>query len=183
MTDPAIEAMRIRGMLNWLRMFSEILECGIRRPDSSALRVDVLLWCTGFRSSLDHLAPLILRESGGGITMTGKLATKVERDLKKFDAKARGKAGLETALGNLISSIELDTYYEETATEVDRVIAEQDYAQALHLYNNKGLLGKIEPLFGFARKGMPELVKRLASATEGAAVLAAIQEELPKVQA
>jgi len=35
----------------------------------------VILWCTGFRSALDHLAPLMLRdESTGGIAMTGRLA-------------------------------------------------------------------------------------------------------------
>ena len=39
-----------------------------------------LLWCTGFRSALDHLAPLGLREPGGGIRMTGRLATQVARD-------------------------------------------------------------------------------------------------------
>ena len=51
-----------------------------RWPDGTALRADVILWCTGFRSSLDHLAPLMLREPGGGITMTGKLATQVAKD-------------------------------------------------------------------------------------------------------
>ncbi|HEY0804732.1 MAG TPA: pyridine nucleotide-disulfide oxidoreductase, partial [Pseudonocardiaceae bacterium] len=32
---------------------------------------DVILWCTGWRASLDHLAPLRLREPGGGIRMDG----------------------------------------------------------------------------------------------------------------
>jgi cation diffusion facilitator CzcD-associated flavoprotein CzcO len=30
-----------------------------------------ILWCTGFRASLDHLAPLHLRGAGGGIVMEG----------------------------------------------------------------------------------------------------------------
>jgi thioredoxin reductase len=77
---PAIEAMRARGVLDRLPMFSEILEDGVRWPDGTVLRADVILWCTGFRSSLDHLAPLMLREPGGGITMTGKLATQVAKD-------------------------------------------------------------------------------------------------------
>ena len=42
-----------------------------------AASVDVILWCTGFRSSLDHLAPLHLRDFGGDIRMTGRLATQV----------------------------------------------------------------------------------------------------------
>ena len=77
---PAVEAMRARGVLNRLPMFEEILEDGVRWPDGSVIRADVILWCTGFRSSLDHLAPLVLEEPGGGITMTGRLATQVAKD-------------------------------------------------------------------------------------------------------
>ncbi|MBM6594234.1 NAD(P)-binding domain-containing protein [Microvirga pudoricolor] len=78
--SPAVEAMRARGVLNRRPMFSEIVEDGVRWADGTILRADVILWCTGFRSSLDHLAPLMLREPGGGITMTGRLATQVARD-------------------------------------------------------------------------------------------------------
>ena len=35
------------------------------------LRADVILWATGFRAALDHLAPLHLRTHGGGIVMEG----------------------------------------------------------------------------------------------------------------
>jgi cation diffusion facilitator CzcD-associated flavoprotein CzcO len=77
---PAIAAMQARGVLHRRPMFSEITETGIRWPDGNAQRADVILWCTGFRSSLDHLAPLLLREESGGITMTGRLATEVQRN-------------------------------------------------------------------------------------------------------
>ena len=77
---PAIEAMRTRGVLERLPMFSEITEDGVRWADGSFIRADVILWCTGFRSSLDHLAPLLLREPNGGIVMTGRLATQVAKD-------------------------------------------------------------------------------------------------------
>lgn len=77
---PAIEAMRERGVLNRQPMFSEIVPTGVRWADGRELPVDVILWCTGFRSSLDHLTPLMLREPAGGITMTGRLATMVARD-------------------------------------------------------------------------------------------------------
>jgi pyruvate/2-oxoglutarate dehydrogenase complex dihydrolipoamide dehydrogenase (E3) component len=32
---------------------------------------DVILWATGFRPAVDHLAPLRLREPGGGIRLEG----------------------------------------------------------------------------------------------------------------
>ncbi len=60
-------------------MFSEILEDGVRWSDGTVLRADVSLWCTGFRSSLDHLATLMLREPDG-ITMIGRLATQAAKD-------------------------------------------------------------------------------------------------------
>jgi cation diffusion facilitator CzcD-associated flavoprotein CzcO len=77
---PAIQAMRERGVLDRLPMFSEIDEDGVRWADGTFVRADVILWCTGFRSSLDHLAPLLLREPNGGITMTGRLATQVAKE-------------------------------------------------------------------------------------------------------
>ncbi|MFK0684948.1 NAD(P)-binding domain-containing protein [Ochrobactrum sp. BD67] len=77
---PAIEAARARGVLDRLPMFSEITETGVRWEDGTEQSFDVILWCTGFRSSLDHLAPLQLRNLEGGILMTGRLATQVAAD-------------------------------------------------------------------------------------------------------
>ena len=77
---PAVAAMRERGVLNRQPMFSEITSTGVRWPDGRTLQVDVILWCTGFHSSLDHLMPLMLREPTGGIIMAGRLATLVARD-------------------------------------------------------------------------------------------------------
>jgi cation diffusion facilitator CzcD-associated flavoprotein CzcO len=77
---PMVAAMRDRGVLDRQPMFSEITPTGVRWDDGRTLDVDVILWCTGFRSSLDHLAPLMLREPSGGIRMTGRLATQVARD-------------------------------------------------------------------------------------------------------
>jgi len=75
-----ILAAQARGVLERKPMFSEITKTGVRWDDGQKLDVDVILWCTGFRSALDHLAPLQLREPSGGILMGGKLATRVERD-------------------------------------------------------------------------------------------------------
>lgn len=79
---PAIRDMQARGVLDRLPMFSEVTETGIRWPDGTQRSADVILWATGFRSSLDHLAPLQLREENGGIVMTGRLATQVARDAR-----------------------------------------------------------------------------------------------------
>ena len=65
------------GVLRRLPMFERLVPDGVVwaprdvPPASQHLRTDVVLWATGFRPSLDHLAPLHLREPGGGILMDG----------------------------------------------------------------------------------------------------------------
>ncbi len=77
---PSILEMRERGVLERRPMFIEITESGVRWDDGTTEAADVILWCTGFRSSLDHLAPLMLREPNGGIVMSGRLATRVAKN-------------------------------------------------------------------------------------------------------
>lgn len=78
--DDRIRAARARGALTWHPMFARIEPDGVRWPDGSSQAADVILWATGFRSALDHLAPLRLRGPGGGIAMAGRLATQVAAD-------------------------------------------------------------------------------------------------------
>nr|WP_037331433.1 MULTISPECIES: FAD-dependent oxidoreductase [Pseudonocardiaceae] len=71
---PAVRAALERGVLQRSPMFEQITEHGVRWPDGRTKRVDVLLWATGFRPSVAHLAPLHLREPGGGIRVDGTRA-------------------------------------------------------------------------------------------------------------
>jgi len=68
---PALRAARDRGVLDRQPMFASIEPEGVRRADGSFLKADVILWATGFRAELEHLAPLHLRGPGGGIAMEG----------------------------------------------------------------------------------------------------------------
>lgn len=77
---PAIAKMLDKGVLDRKPMFEEITETGVRWKDGTTLDADVIFWNTGFRHSLDHLAPLNLKNDKNGITMSGKLATQVARD-------------------------------------------------------------------------------------------------------
>lgn len=75
-----LKAARDRGVLVRRPMFTSVEPDGVRWDDGSFVRADVILWATGFRSALDHLAPLRLRGHGGGIVMDGRLATRVAKD-------------------------------------------------------------------------------------------------------
>ncbi|SEL55418.1 Pyridine nucleotide-disulphide oxidoreductase [Blastococcus sp. DSM 46786] len=55
-----------RGVLERLPVFDRITPEGVVWEDGRSLRADVILWATGFRAAVGHLAPLRLREPGGG---------------------------------------------------------------------------------------------------------------------
>ncbi|MFJ2262596.1 NAD(P)-binding domain-containing protein [Streptomyces sp. NPDC087844] len=59
------------GVLDRLPMFDRITPDGVEWDDGRHVAADVILWATGFRAAVDHLAPLRLREPGGGIRIEG----------------------------------------------------------------------------------------------------------------
>jgi putative flavoprotein involved in K+ transport len=58
-----------RGVLVSRGMFRAIEPDGVRWPDGTFSPVDAIIWATGFRPELRHLAPLNLREKKGGLTV------------------------------------------------------------------------------------------------------------------
>ncbi|MFB7028255.1 MULTISPECIES: NAD(P)-binding domain-containing protein [unclassified Streptomyces] len=77
--NDAIREARARGVLDRLPMFDRITPTGVAWDDGRSVDVDVILWATGFRAAIDHLAPLRLREPGGGIRVEGTRAVRDER--------------------------------------------------------------------------------------------------------
>ncbi|TPW76931.1 NAD(P)-binding domain-containing protein [Schumannella sp. 10F1B-5-1] len=64
-----IQAAIDRGLLVAQPMFTRVEPHGVQLPDGRSLPVDAIIWATGFRPELRHLAPLKLREKAGGITV------------------------------------------------------------------------------------------------------------------
>jgi cation diffusion facilitator CzcD-associated flavoprotein CzcO len=58
-----------RGVLVDRPMFTSIEPYGVRWADGSFQHADAIIWATGFRAELGHLAPLHLREPGGGVAI------------------------------------------------------------------------------------------------------------------
>ncbi|TDT30985.1 NAD(P)-binding domain-containing protein [Naumannella halotolerans] len=77
---PAVRDGIHSGVLNRLPMFSAVTADGVAWSDGRRCRADVILWATGFRHNLDHLAPLHLRSADGGIVMDGQQLTRVAKD-------------------------------------------------------------------------------------------------------
>jgi cation diffusion facilitator CzcD-associated flavoprotein CzcO len=63
-----------RGVLERRPLFVAIEPHGLREADGSFTSVDAIVWATGFRPALDHLAPLDLISPLGGIAADGTRA-------------------------------------------------------------------------------------------------------------
>ncbi|MER7731468.1 FAD-dependent oxidoreductase [Streptomyces erythrochromogenes] len=77
--NAAVRAGLASGVLSRLPVFDRITATGAAWDDGRRVDADVILWATGFRAAVDHLAPLRLREAGGGIRVEGTRAVRDER--------------------------------------------------------------------------------------------------------
>lgn len=77
--NDAVRRARAEGVLDRLPMFDRITPTGVAWDGGRTIDADVILWATGFRAAIDHLAPLRLREAGGGIRLDGTRAVRDAR--------------------------------------------------------------------------------------------------------
>ncbi|WP_432059416.1 ArsO family NAD(P)H-dependent flavin-containing monooxygenase [Streptomyces sp. S1] len=71
---PPVRAARNAGLLKAQPMFDRITPTGTAWADGMTAEADAIIWCTGFRPALSHLAPLSLRGPRGHIPTTGTQA-------------------------------------------------------------------------------------------------------------
>jgi cation diffusion facilitator CzcD-associated flavoprotein CzcO len=74
-----IQAAIDRGLLVARPMFSSIEPDGVRWSNGAFRPADAIIWSTGFRPELRHLAPLKLREKSGGIVVGKNVSWKNPR--------------------------------------------------------------------------------------------------------
>lgn len=63
-----------RGVYARRPMFTRLTPTGVAWSDGTEQRADAVLWATGFRPDVAHLAPLRLRSAAGGIALDGTAA-------------------------------------------------------------------------------------------------------------
>ncbi|WP_369141797.1 ArsO family NAD(P)H-dependent flavin-containing monooxygenase [Streptomyces sp. R44] len=71
---PPVRAARDAGRLKAQPMFDQVTPSGVAWADGATAEADVIIWCTGFRPALSHLAPLGLRGPRGHIPTSGTQA-------------------------------------------------------------------------------------------------------------
>jgi putative flavoprotein involved in K+ transport len=66
---PPVRAARNRGALTSVPMFDRMTPEGVVWADGKVAKVDAIIWCTGFRPSLDYLAGLALVGADGRVAV------------------------------------------------------------------------------------------------------------------
>ncbi|MGX1914273.1 ArsO family NAD(P)H-dependent flavin-containing monooxygenase [Streptomyces phaeochromogenes] len=72
---PPVREARDRGLLKASPMFARLVPGGAEWADGTHAEADTIIWCTGFRPALSHLAPLGLRGRRGHILVSGTRAS------------------------------------------------------------------------------------------------------------
>src|SRR3546814_6900771 len=76
---PPVKEARARGDRSSVRPFERMTASGVVWVDGSETQVDAIIWCTGFRPALDHLAPLGVIEEDGRVLVDGQRSIKEPR--------------------------------------------------------------------------------------------------------
>ncbi|MFG3497361.1 ArsO family NAD(P)H-dependent flavin-containing monooxygenase [Streptomyces sp. NPDC047928] len=71
---PPVREARDAGLLKAQPMFDRLTPTGVAWADGMTADADAIIWCTGFRPALSHLAPLGLRDTQGRIATAGTRA-------------------------------------------------------------------------------------------------------------
>lgn len=103
------EAARARGVLVRHPMFTAIEPNGVRMPDGSFEPADVILWATGFRADIRHLAPLGLRTAAGGIRVANGRALDEPRLFLIGYGPSQSTVGANRAGRDAVRAIVADT--------------------------------------------------------------------------
>jgi cation diffusion facilitator CzcD-associated flavoprotein CzcO len=72
---PAVRAARERGALHTVPTFRRFTRGGVVWPDGRGTHEDAVIWCTGFRPALAHLAPLGVADEQGCVAVRGTRST------------------------------------------------------------------------------------------------------------
>ncbi|WP_366146648.1 NAD(P)-binding domain-containing protein [uncultured Pseudokineococcus sp.] len=114
--SPYAVAARERGALDRRPMFTALEPTGVREADGSLTTVDVVLWATGFRPALAHLAPLHLRSELGGVEVRGTQVLREPRVHLVGYGPSQSTVGANRAGREAVATIAADLRRRRTAS-------------------------------------------------------------------
>ena len=80
----SVKAARDRGVLRARPMFDRLTGDGVAWSDGTTEAADAVIWCTGFRPALRHLAPLGLRDADRRVPTSGSAGTRSASEPRVF---------------------------------------------------------------------------------------------------
>jgi cation diffusion facilitator CzcD-associated flavoprotein CzcO len=75
---------RDRGVLVAEPMFDHLTKRGVAWGDGREWAADTVIWCTGFRPALRHLAPLGIHDAAGRVAVDGPSGTRAAREHRLY---------------------------------------------------------------------------------------------------
>ena len=147
-----------RGLLHARPMFASIEPDGVRWANGSFQQADAIIWSTGFRPELRHLAPLKLREKEGGVVIAQGASWKDPRvffagygpQASTIGANRAGRFIARQAIASLSKlkreqreQVEREEYLEKTAIDEGRVVKQGNTRAVVTSFDD--LIGE-EPL-------------------------------------
>jgi len=111
------------------------------------------------------------------------VTAEIEKRLKAFDAKAVGPMQIKASVESYQKSVDVDQLFLKKAGEIEQILAASDYASALRIFTQKGLLAHVASAFGFKRDEFLRYFKRLAASNDGLELIEVIQKHLPAIPA
>lgn len=106
----------------------------------------------------------------------------VESSFTSFDAKAKDEQQLEKNWQKLVKSINVGKLYTAELKRVQGILDNGDYENALKVYDNKGLIYQVSPLFDMKSHGLVGYIKRLISNENDQDILAVLGQFVPSIE-
>ncbi|NES01390.1 MAG: AAA family ATPase [Okeania sp. SIO2F4] len=107
------------------------------------------------------------------------VAAEIRESFKNFKPEEDEEA-LKQSFEDMSSQVNPKSLYLTKETLINKVLNDQNYSEALRLYNNKGLINQISSFFPFKGTGLKDYVKRLISHNDKA-IIEALRYSLPEL--
>jgi hypothetical protein len=105
---------------------------------------------------------------------------RIEARFTGFDASVRNQQQLEASWKCFVGSVQVQDLYAQELTRIKDILAYQDYTGALRVYDNKGLIYQVSPLFGLKGDGLIGYIKRMI-ANGDERILVSLRQYVPAI--
>lgn len=108
-------------------------------------------------------------------------ARAIQTSLTSFDGRVGDEEGLVGSWEDFVGSVDPDQAYARELDRIQDILDTQDYEGALRIYDNKGLIYQVSPLFGMKADGLVNYIRRLISNERDEGILSLLERYVPVI--